>query len=232
MSRLTPIMRLCSACRQRIPLDARVCPNCKAPQRKWGELISFSSTNLALLVALISVATPLLSLLLNYLKPPGSDVQLLFESMTYNEVTFLVRNEGRSGGVLRLDSLNMLAKSSDDDAGVSVNVQLAPNSSYIEPGREQRISAQVVASLTGSICQQFDEYIDRVRDKLVQTLGNLHGAAYEHRFIPALRENLREGLSCGFKVRETSFNSQDRGERTFKVECFSISFISTCLEPQ
>jgi len=228
MSRLKPITRLCADCRQRIPIDASVCPICKAAQRKWGEFISFSSTNLALLIALISVTTSLLSILLPIWKPAGSSIQLIFESMTETEASFLARNEGRSGGVIRLDSMYITNHAADNEAD-TFSVSLAHNGTYIESGREQRISVQVVADSTKGLCEQIGPYAAGARKYLADSMGNVRGAQYQHGFLSELREIVKVGMSCNFKVRETSFNSEDRYNPRFKVDCDNISVISDCL---
>jgi hypothetical protein len=62
-------------------------------------------TNLALLVALVSVSTTLLNIALPLLKPASSNIQILFEAMSDTAASFIVRNEGRSGGILHIDQL-------------------------------------------------------------------------------------------------------------------------------
>src|ERR1700739_688036 len=134
MSWLRPTGRLCPQCRHVIDLRARVCPNCHTPLG-WRGLISVRQTSLALLVALVSVTTPLLNVLLPRLKPNGSAIQLLFESMSENDVTFVVRNEGRNGGVIRIDGLSITAQTDDDSYNRATFIDLLPNSNFIEPGR-------------------------------------------------------------------------------------------------
>jgi hypothetical protein len=174
-----------------------------------------SQGNLALLVALVSVTTTLLNVGLPLLKPAGSNIQLLFESMTQDDVTFLVRNEGRSGGVVRIDDLEIAAQADGDDYPEQVNILFSSNSNFIEPGKEERIFLQIDKSSPSpykSPCDQLESCLARADE----AHPHFHGSAFIRN-----REN---GLSCNFHLRETSFNSKDRGERTFSVECPNISF--------
>lgn len=94
--------RQCPDCQEPVPYKVRICPNCKAYQ-DWRRYVGMSQTNLALLVALVSVSTTLLNVSLPLLRSASSDIQVLFEGMSDTDATFIVRNEGRSGGVLHVD---------------------------------------------------------------------------------------------------------------------------------
>jgi hypothetical protein len=214
MSRLRPFGPLCPNCRSVVPPAAHTCPTCKSPLG-WRGYINASQTTLALLVALVTVTTSLLNVLLPLAKPSGSDIQILFESMSATEGTFLVRNNGRSGGVLRIDTLQI---------GENVQLELEDNSTLVEPGVEQRISV-MVRKKDGEkpVCDTLLAGLTSM-DELRDEFPHFHGQAWENvqtEGFPSL---------CVFNVRETSFNSKDRGERTFSVECKNISFMSECLQ--
>jgi hypothetical protein len=110
------------------------------------------------------VTTTLLNVGLPLLKPAGSNIQLLFESMTQDDVTFLVRNEGRSGGVVRIDDLEIAAQADGDDYPEQVNILFSSNSNFIEPGKEERIFLQIDKSSPSpykSPCDQLESCLAR-----------------------------------------------------------------------
>jgi hypothetical protein len=177
-------------------------------QRRPNQPGAFGCFSVCQYVALLGAVLPLL-------KPAGSNIQILFESMSETEATFLVRNSGRSGGVLRMDSLLI---------GDGINLQLEDNSTLVEPTGEQRLSIKVRRQDGDkSVCDQILARMPDM-DELREQYPRFHGAAWE--------SVQKQGFpsSCVFYVRETSFNSKDRGERTFSVECKNISFMSACLE--
>src|ERR1700739_366006 len=85
---------------------------------------------------------------------------------------------------------------------------------------EERISGQVKDNtLTKSVC---NDLLEPYRPAQGELYPRYHGAAWEN--------VLRNGITCSFTVRETSFNSKDRGERDVPLECKNISFLATCLD--
>lgn len=90
----------CAECRSPVANGVKICPVCKSYQ-DWRRHVAFSSTNLALLVALIAVLTPLMNLVIHFSKPSGSAISVLMTSATPTSFHFLARNDGRSQGVVQ-----------------------------------------------------------------------------------------------------------------------------------
>jgi hypothetical protein len=109
VSRLNFELRPCPDCRQPVPLDAKICPSCKA-YRNWRRYITVGQTNLALLVALFSVITTLATIGVPMLRTKGSDISVLLDSASPDQAVFIARNDGRSGGVLHMGRFAIRSK--------------------------------------------------------------------------------------------------------------------------
>lgn len=117
--------RLCTMCGNFLQYDAMVCDSCKTPQFKkqcvscgyfipfravqckecksyqgWRKHFGLSTTVLALLVALISVLTPLLRAAIEF-ATRHSETSIAFQGETIDEIRISAMNTGRSPSLLR-----------------------------------------------------------------------------------------------------------------------------------
>lgn len=61
----------CPECFETLPFKARICPSCRSFQ-DWRRYVSIGQINIALLVALLSIATALTALIPQALKDSGA----------------------------------------------------------------------------------------------------------------------------------------------------------------
>ena len=93
--------KLCIVCGKKIPVSAKKCTECNSFQN-WRRYIHFSSTVLALIVALISVLTASVPILKETLKSDNSQITILPQTYDENkkEYIFIVANSGtKAGGI-------------------------------------------------------------------------------------------------------------------------------------
>lgn len=91
--------KLCATCGEPIALSARKCIHCDAYQ-DWRRYLAFSSTVLALLIALLSVATVAVPVLRDVLIAKDSDLVGSFQGLSDNEAVFVVSNSGNRPGTV------------------------------------------------------------------------------------------------------------------------------------
>src|SRR5437660_570837 len=77
-------LKHCKACQEPINRNARKCIHCQGEQGEIRRRLAFSSTVLALLVALISVLTAAAPVLKEALTPKNSDIELSFQGADNN----------------------------------------------------------------------------------------------------------------------------------------------------
>src|SRR4051812_4721123 len=66
----------------------------------WRRYFGFGQTTLALLVALIAVATPLIRLVTPYFRTPGSNISVVLVDDVGDTVSVAARNDGRTSGII------------------------------------------------------------------------------------------------------------------------------------
>jgi hypothetical protein len=91
--------RQCAVCGANMPYRASYCNACKSYQN-WRRHIGVSQTTLALLVALISMVTPMLKEISDFARR-DSNTTVAFQSATEKEITVNVLNTGKSRSLLR-----------------------------------------------------------------------------------------------------------------------------------
>src|SRR5436853_1393453 len=135
MSRLKPPGRPCVECRQSVPAGARICPSCKSYQ-DWRRFVAIGQTNLALVLAILSVLTTLTALGVPLFQARGLDVGIVYESMSDELVTLLARNDGRSSAVITINAFRVVVDNiTGQGFGDSVYiVWLSHDGQLVEPG--------------------------------------------------------------------------------------------------
>jgi hypothetical protein len=103
----TELTKGCYLCSQPIPLAARKCTHCDSFQ-DWRRHLAFSSTILALLVALISVLTVAVPILNDALTALNSDITIIYHDVSINSgetnatpyLKIFLSNGGARGGAI------------------------------------------------------------------------------------------------------------------------------------
>jgi hypothetical protein len=159
-----------------------------------------SQTTLALLIALISVSGSFITTIIPWFEWPHSDLRVIYEHGHIDEITLLARNEGRAGGVLRLD-------------GFDLDGYLYPTSSepyFVEAGKERTMAVKV--EFTAQTCGIVHELLQR-RGPSKRDFESYAKA--------------RESKQCHFQSIETSFNSYFK-THFIPVPCEDVLGIHQC----
>jgi hypothetical protein len=211
----------CPECKQPVPTDANICPNCKSYQN-WRRYVAVGQTNLALLVALFSVLTTLFSVGLPLIRSRGADIRFLLESVSGNQPTFIVRNDGRSGGVVHIDLFSI--EVGDQHLGFP----LPHEGLFIEAGKEQRVVVDVTKNMLVDVCtllsdsKFFDSY-GKI-EKLDYHFGEFEGSLRtDERFY-----KMQGALVCKFSGVQTSFY-EPSSRKQITLPCSSIGWVTACL---
>ena len=91
--------KTCRTCGEEIAASAQKCIHCDSYQ-DWRRFFAFSSPVLALLVALVSVATFAVPIFRDLLVPKDSHLVGSFQGFTDNEPVFVVSNSGNRAGTV------------------------------------------------------------------------------------------------------------------------------------
>jgi hypothetical protein len=94
-----PVTKPCRVCGEDIKLTARKCPHC-ASYQDWRGGLGLSTEVLALLVALISIATAGTPIILNALTPRESQLHFSVASVGAGYVSMFVTNSGARPGLV------------------------------------------------------------------------------------------------------------------------------------
>lgn len=138
-SKLKALGKPCPDCRQPVPDKAKICPNCKSYQ-DWRRYAGIGQTNLALIVAVFSIATTLFAIGWPLVTYKGAVMHLIIEAMDKDGGTFLLRNDGRSGGVVTIR--NVLSTAPATPGGTNppyYMLSFAHGGTYVEAGKEARV---------------------------------------------------------------------------------------------
>ena len=105
-----PPSNTCCVCHESIEIGAKKCVHCNSYQ-DWRRYLNLSSTMLALIVALVSVLSISIPMLKDNFKPNNSKINILFQSDSFKNLTFIASNSGnRPGGIgnvsMRIDGGN------------------------------------------------------------------------------------------------------------------------------
>jgi hypothetical protein len=205
-----------------VPSGARVCPNCKAFQ-DWRRFIAIGQTNLALLTAVISVATTLLTVAIPFFKQQGYQIELFLDSASETQLSLVVRNTGNEGALLRLQMLRIgnsdFNPFSFVDASNYFQVELDHDGVYVEPGKEEKLVARFRSQVSAPLCkylkqQPFFNGLKELKDR-GGTIGDAMTSVYEK-------------MACAVGLHETSFRSSR--EFYFRpLNCSHFGILNPCM---
>jgi len=214
VTKLKPTGHLCNDCRQPVPSKAKICPNCNAYQ-DWRRYVAVGQTNLALLVAAFSVLTTLFTVGLPFYLSRGSDIRLLLEKAADSNVTFLVRNDGRSGGVVTF--LTFIAEDKGSGSQDQKYIfQFKHGGTYVEAGKELRVLTDASSLDSGFCTWMAPKYSPPI---VSPGIIRLEQKAEEH----------FQNLQCKFHASQASFYAPAKSNLTLDADCFGI-WLSLCVE--
>jgi hypothetical protein len=208
---------LCPECRSAVGRRVKICPVCKSYQ-DWRRHVSINSASLALLVALITVSTPLVNLAVYYSKPAGSEIGLLMTNATDNSFEFLAKNDGRSQGMVRITSFYLgVVRTMKKNLPMD---QLANKGILLSPGTTQSIAINDPLTALDKVCSEIDvPEFSPVDEILIRIFGD------DRSILISTALNLK--FVCGFNYTDTSFYHS--AAREISVPCPSIPPASYCL---
>lgn len=96
--------RKCRECQSPVPALANVCPTCRS-FLDWRRHTTVGQVTLALVVALLSIATTLVSVGIPLLQPLTTNIQAFVVSSRYDAIAILFRNDGSRGGAASVDHI-------------------------------------------------------------------------------------------------------------------------------
>jgi hypothetical protein len=130
------------------------------------------------------------------------------------QVTFLARNDGRSGGVIRVRSFSFNVP----DVGSSTT-GIEHEGIYVAPGKEERFIVPVLKSTYSRIYEflQKSPQVTRWLQQLHPGRNDPNGSAVLNKFLAG------EGISCEFAFSQTSFHSSQH-TAALSIPCGSLDW--------
>lgn len=110
----------CKVCAEPIKKAARICNQCKSYQGWLTSKLHFSSTVLALLIALLSVASTSIPMLITALTPLESKLSAILQSVYYHKVSVMFTNAGNRPGTVSTIILDVGTKPLNEVSGRTV----------------------------------------------------------------------------------------------------------------
>ena len=217
VSKLRQFGHKCRDCRQVVPSGARVCPNCKAFQ-DWRRFVAIGQTNLALLTAVISVATTFLAVTIPYLKQQGYQIKLFLVSTSETQLSVVVGNTGNEGVLLSLQNLR-IGRIGNSDLSNSFLADLDHGGVYVQPGKEEKLVAGFKSEVSAPLCgymhqQAFFNGFKEIKDRRGTTDEAMQGVS--------------DKIACEVGLQETSFNSSR--EFYFRpFDCGNFQPVNSCV---
>lgn len=152
--RVSPV-KACSTCGEQIPLSAIKCSKCGTFQ-DWRRHLGFSSTILALLTALLSVATVAGPVLYDLLAEPDSALIGSFQRIEGGRALFLVSNAGSRPGTVERVLLHAVNTPYLHDLLEikALPLRLTSTDVFVEPGESVFIQAELDSRMKDSFRNQ------------------------------------------------------------------------------
>lgn len=213
--------RRCPDCLEQVPYKVRICPNCKAYQ-DWRRYFGFGQTTLALLVALISVATPFVQTVPNLFRSRGSDISILMESATDRELSLIARNDGRSSGVMRAIELSVRPPRKVHYLNPPV-IPIVDRGTFLESNYQTRLTLNLGQRSEEELCKVALEEAD---------LDSLRAAA--PRYLPGYAlldwelQPMLERFECHLHYADTGFYDEPAYKRG-AVSCALLPWLYNCV---
>jgi hypothetical protein len=181
--------------------------------------MSISQTTLALLIALLSIATTFLTLSPALFTAHTSDIRLVYEGSTRNTVNFFAHNAGQRGGLIAVRAFSIDMREATPmgtpPATLALNVPMIHESAYIGAGKEARLEAKLYPNFEALFIETLK------RQGLMGEDGKLIPDRPQLFIWPAR-------MKCAFKISEVSTDRVDE-ERAFPISCDSLRWVSEFL---
>src|SRR5262245_15915290 len=189
--------KTCSTCGEEIAASARKCIHCDSYQ-DWRRFFGFSSPVLALLVALVSVATFAVPVFRDVLAPKDSHLTGSFHGFVDDEPVFVVSNSGNRAGTVGVASIWLVTV---DSAGDSVRI---------------RADGTEIISGLPLAPKYHDEsfFVDAGESKLIQYQSQLAAEDFQGRWEKVDPSDLR----CAIGVNLINFSGK-RSHPCFETDC-------------
>lgn len=151
----------------------------------------------------------------------------MFESASETDATFIARNDGRSGGVLRVEYFSLDAVQSDISKKSIMTAQLFHDGSFVEAGKEQKVVISVDKNMEKFTCSVLtDSGFFKPFGSVDWTKEKEGSARIDGRY-----GKMSASLSCNFSAAETSFHS-DTGashRKETSTPCRAVRWVDHCL---
>jgi len=212
--------QVCKQCRQAIPDAASRCYHCGSVQ-DWRSWLSLSNTSLALIIALISILSVSINQIRGLIASDQPDIKMILEEAVEDEATFIARNEGLMGGVVRIQSFSVwpLGKT-------PWSIQLFDKGHYIEKQHEKSFQTSAHKKTSEYLCEHLNS------EKYFEKFGLKEWTTYDDRdvavFTSAIYFEMTKGLKCDFTYSVTPLD----GSKIFKnhpADCEDVDWVKYCM---
>jgi hypothetical protein len=152
---------------------------------------------------------------------------MIYESSGEKTASFIVKNDGRSGGVINVSSFTLGIKNIRGAQGTWLIME--GNEQFIESSREQRITSRVYGNVdvTDPICNHLLE------QKFFDAFGKIDKEKMKKKEVAVWHMNITpkmaNALSCNFTITNKDFYSEKPKVHGIDVPCEQISWVYACL---
>jgi hypothetical protein len=168
--------------------------------------VGISQLNLALLVALFSVLTTLITIGVPFFQPRKSNINLVLDGSEQERVTFIARNDGRTGGVIHIEQFMLIVRHNFD---LQTGGSLVGGGHYIQADHEEKIELNMPPSLiehTRSFVENYVREYNNNGDKF-------HLKEPDELFV------------CGFVISQNNFYTSTIIPTMFPFPCEDLYWI-------
>ena len=165
-----PQTKPCVVCAEEIKSAARICTHCNSYQ-DWRADLSMSSTILSLLIALASILTVAVPVVMNAVTPKDSNISISFEGASETNMDILAFNSGTKPGTVRYPIYLTVSVPNQGSARIPLDFSLGVVSpaAYIDPNKSSllvfnvnmRHDAKVEPPDMLAVLNSFDTYYNK-----------------------------------------------------------------------
>jgi len=189
-------------------------------------------TNLALLVAVLSVATALVTLGGPLLKSRGPDIQMIYEDTEGDTINFLARNDGRSSGTVRMEALRFTPPSERLPVDVRRDIERTGIASLIKqdeiviaPEREEAVRITLSSDVANDIARTLETIGYQGRTPVTAPGLNEPQLPFQMQVESRKRELFVEllGMKCEIEAQVTGFYLRSNDPILTRIPCPSVT---------
>jgi len=188
-------------------------------------------TNLALLVAVLSVATTFVTLGGPLLKSRGPDIQIIYENTDGDTISFLARNDGRSSGTVRMLALRFTPPSERLPVDVRRDIERTGIASSIKhdemviaPDREETVRITLSSDVANDIMRTLETIGYQSRPPVTAPGPNEPKLPFQMQVASRKRELFVELLrmKCEIEAQVTGFYLRSYDPILARIPCPSV----------